>query len=83
MVDLYYKIARSPFINYRETTSVLVLNGNEFALLPFNEKKKLLIDLLDKNMLYVNYSDREDPTFKVTENEKSFSESFYNPDAEE
>ena len=83
LVDLYYKIARSPFINYRETTSVLDLNGNEFALLPFNEKKKLLIDLLDKNMLYVNYSDREDPTFKVTENEKSFSESFYNPDAEE
>jgi len=36
-----------------------------------------LINIVDKNKLYVNYSDIEDETFEITENDKKFSESFY------
>ena len=40
--------------------------------------KKLLIEILDKNQLYVNYEDMNDIDFKVSEKDKKFTESFYN-----
>lgn len=33
--------------------------------------------LLDKNQLYVNFSERKDPNMKLGENDIKFSESFY------
>lgn len=48
-----------------------------FRCLSLEEKKTALIDIVDKNKLYVNYSDIEDKTFEITKNDKKFSESFY------
>jgi type III restriction-modification system: methylase len=48
-----------------------------FRYLSLEEKKMALINIVDKNKLYVNYSDVEDETFEITENDKKFSESFY------
>lgn len=49
----------------------------EFNNLSLEEKKKALISLIDKNKLYINYSDIDDMNYKVTEDEKSFTKSFY------
>lgn len=49
----------------------------EFNNLSLEEKKKALITLIDKNKLYINYSDIDDINYKVTEDEKSFTKSFY------
>ena len=48
-----------------------------FRCLSLEEKKMALINIVDKNKLYVNYSDIEDETFEITKNDKKFSESFY------
>ena len=48
-----------------------------FRCLSLEEKKTALINIVDKNKLYVNYSDIEDETFEITKNDKKFSESFY------
>ena len=48
-----------------------------FRCLSLEEKKIALINIVDKNKLYVNYSDIEDETFEITKNDKKFSESFY------
>lgn len=39
--------------------------------------KKILIEILDKNQLYVNYEDMNDIDFKVKDEDKEFTESFY------
>ena len=49
----------------------------EFNNLSLEEKKKALISLVDKNKLYINYSDIDDMNYNVTEEEKSFTKSFY------
>lgn len=49
----------------------------EFNNLSLEEKKKALITLIDKNKLYINYSDIDDMNYKVTKDEKSFTKSFY------
>lgn len=49
----------------------------DFETLSLEDKKKALISLVDKNKLYVNYSDMEDQTFKVSKSDKIFTKSFY------
>ncbi len=62
-----------PYIARKE---ILELD-KEFNDMAIEEKKKSLISLVDKNKLYVNYSDMEDETYKVTDEDKKFTESFY------
>ena len=49
----------------------------DFETLSLEDKKKALISLVDKSKLYVNYSDMEDQTFKVSKSDKIFTKSFY------
>lgn len=62
-----------PYISRKE---ILELD-KEFSDMNIEEKKKSLISLVDKNKLYVNYSDIEDETYEVTDEDKKFTESFY------
>ncbi|KDE68539.1 hypothetical protein FUSO6_08615 [Fusobacterium necrophorum DAB] len=50
---------------------------SDFENLSLEEKKQALLALVDKNKLYVNYSDMEDNTFNISEEDKKFTESFY------
>lgn len=62
-----------PYISRKE---ILELD-KEFSDMNIEEKKKSLISLVDKNKLYVNYSDIEDETYEITDEDKKFTESFY------
>lgn len=48
-----------------------------FKDLSLDEQKRLLIELLDKNQLYVNVSEIDDATLDISENDKTFTKSFY------
>jgi len=48
-----------------------------FKDLSLDEQKRLLIELLDKNQLYVNVSEMDDVTLDISENDKTFTKSFY------
>lgn len=62
-----------PYITRDELNKV----ESDFESLSFEEKKQALIALVDKNKLYVNYTDMNDQTFNVTEEDKRFTKSFY------
>lgn len=49
----------------------------EFTSLELENKKKALISIVDKNKLYVNYSDMEDENYAISEQDKDFTRSFY------
>lgn len=49
----------------------------EFTSLELEAKKKALISLVDKNKLYVNYSDMYDESYAVSEQDRAFTKSFY------
>lgn len=59
------------------TRAELKKADEEFASLELEEKKKALISLVDKNKLYVNYSDMDDESYAVNEQDKAFTKSFY------
>ncbi|MDY0140090.1 MAG: site-specific DNA-methyltransferase [Candidatus Izemoplasmatales bacterium] len=80
IMHLYEEIINSSFLlNYKvDLVSVKeIKNVEEFNLFSLEEKKKILIDVLDKNILYVNLSEIDDESKEVTEVDKNFTRSFY------
>ncbi|MGN0005987.1 MAG: DNA methyltransferase [Candidatus Gastranaerophilaceae bacterium] len=75
--ELYNSIINSEFISYKAEINKLKDSEQEFEQLSIDDKKKFLIEVLDKNMLYVNYCDIDDNDFEITEQEKAFTKSFY------
>lgn len=74
---LYKEITESEFISYKVDINKLKESEQDFKELSIDDKRYFLIQLLDKNLLYVNYCDMEDEDLAVTEEEKAFAKSFY------
>lgn len=53
-----------------------------FNELDLHEQKRLLIEILDKNQLYVNASEMEDSQLNVSEHDQAFTQSFYSKNEE-
>lgn len=75
--DLYKEITNSEFISYKADINKLKESEQDFKELTTEDKRNFLIQVLDKNLLYVNYCDMEDEDLAVTEEEKAFARSFY------
>ena len=56
--------------------------AEDFASLRLQDQKRLLLELLDKNMLYVNRCDMEDAEFAVSEEDRAFTRCFYGEETE-
>ena len=65
----------SSFLSYRVDPTKL--NETEFRKLSSEDKRRLLLELIDNNTLYVNYEDINDPIFKVSDSDKKFNEELY------
>lgn len=70
-------IQHSGFISSYVEPKELGFEDNDFDALSFEDKKRVFLALLDKNMLYVNYCDMNDETFAISEEDKAFTNSFY------
>lgn len=51
-----------------------------FSELELHEQKRLLIEILDKNQLYVSASEMDDEALAISESDKAFTQSFYGKD---
>lgn len=74
---IYADIVETGFISYKVNPKEIDTNSDDFKSLSIDNKKKLLMELLDKNQLYVNYCDIDDETFGISDEDKSFTKSFY------
>lgn len=52
-------------------------NDEEFLSLDLKRKKEILLELLDKNMFYVPFSEMKDKTFKLSDDDIELSDDFY------
>ena len=52
-------------------------NISDFEELSLNEQKQFLIEILDKNQLYVNYSELEDKDYNINEADIRLNRLFY------
>lgn len=78
--SIYDKLTNSPFVlNYKIDIDAMkaIKNVELFNTLSLSDKKKVLIKILDKNLLYINYSEIEDEDKGVSDTDKVFTKSFY------
>ena len=77
LIGILNEILNSGFISSYIDPKEINSEADDFISLTIDDKKRLLMALLDKNMLYVNYCDMNDETFAVAEADKAFTSSFY------
>lgn len=79
LIDIYNKLITSPFVLYTVDIKSMEKEKISFNSLSIAEQKKLLISVIDKNTLYINYSDidNDDINKSLTENDKEFTKKFY------
>lgn len=65
------------YLSWRLDTEALRATASEFAALPLAQQKALLLESLDKNMLYVPLSEAESNEFDLSEGEKALNREFY------
>ena len=53
------------------------LRENEFKQLSLAEQKQILLEIVDNNNLYVNYSDIDDVSYNISDAEKRMNHEFY------
>ena len=77
LVSIYAELLKTGFISSNVNARGVNPESEDFVSLPIDDKKRLLMELLDKNQLYVNYCDIDDETFGISEEDKAFTRSFY------
>ncbi len=75
--SIWHEIEKTDFISYKIRPETINENIHEFEALTIEEQKQFLIDVLDKNQLYVNYSDIEDEDYQMSDGDKKLNKQFY------
>lgn len=77
LIELWNEMKENAFISYKVNPKDIDEAITDFEALSLDEQKHLLMELLDKNQLYVNYCDMDDETFAISDEDKAFTKSFY------
>ncbi len=77
IVTIWQEMLKTGFISCKVNPKDIDMEDVAFTELSIDDKKRFLMELLDKNQLYVNYCDMEDETFAVSDADKAFTNSFY------
>ena len=75
--SIWAEMQETGFISSKINPKDIDTEADDFKSLSLLDKKKLLMELLDLNQLYINYCDIDDETFGVSEEDKAFTKSFY------
>lgn len=78
LLEIWQKIINEGFINYFIEPSTLNSHLDNFSKLSLEEQKSLLIEMMDKNQLYVNLSEISDEDFKIDKETINLNNQFYN-----
>ena len=81
LIVLFDGLYKKYFLNYTVKVKDFrekVVQEEEFKNLPFENQKKLLVEMLDMNQLYINYSEREDKKYELSKDDVNLTEKFYN-----
>ncbi len=75
LVDIFNFLKKSEFISYR--VDINKMKDDDFIQLSIDDAKKVLISIIDKNTLYINYSDIDNEDYVIDDNDKAFTKDFY------
>jgi len=77
LLVIWNEMQEKAFISYKIEPKAINENISEFEKLSFDEQKRFLIEILDKNQLYVNCSEIDDKEYGVSDTDKKLNRKFY------
>jgi len=77
LLKIWEEMKEHAFLSYKIDPKDVDESIKEFKDLSMENKKKFLIECLDKNDLYVNYSEMEDKQYKVSKEDIELNRRFY------
>lgn len=77
LVTLWEKMQQHAFISYKIEPMAINETVSDFQALSLDDKKRFLVEVLDKNALYVNTTDMDNQDFHVSEEDKVLTKLFY------
>ncbi len=75
--EVWKDMQETAFLSYRAVKNFNMISGSDFSDLSINEVRAFLLEMLDKNMLYVPLSEISDARFAIEEKDKLANERFF------
>jgi adenine-specific DNA-methyltransferase len=79
LLGIWERMRSESFLDYAVDVEAIQKSLEDFRRLDLSEQKRILIDLLDANQLYVNLSSLHDADFACSEAEKRITNLLYRP----
>lgn len=77
LAKLWGTMKKKAFLSYKVDIKAVDENAKDFVDLSIENQKRFLLECLDKNHLYVNYSEIDDEEYGVSEEDKKLNKVFY------
>jgi adenine-specific DNA-methyltransferase len=74
---LWETMKEKAFLSYKVDIKTIDEHAKDFEDLSIEDQKRFLLECLDKNHLYVNYSEIDDEEYGVSEEDKKLNREFY------
>jgi len=68
---------KKAFLSYKVEPKIIDEHTKDFDDLSIEDQKRFLLECLDKNHLYVNYSEIDDEEYGVSKEDKRLNQNFY------
>lgn len=77
LVTIWKQMQETGFLSWKVNPKEINANADDFTTLAIEDQKRFLIECLDKNLLYVPYSEIDNAEFGISENDKKINNQFY------
>lgn len=77
LFDIWKRIQATGFLSWKVNPKLIDENAKNFSDLSLEDAKRFLIECLDKNLLYVPYSEIDNNEFVISEDDKKINKDFY------
>jgi adenine-specific DNA-methyltransferase len=77
LLKVWDEMKKTAFLSYKIKPEDIDNSKKDFQSLSLNDQKRFLIAILDKNLLYVPYSEIDDKTYKISKEDKELNRKFY------
>ena len=77
LLTIWDEMQATAFISYKVLPQNINKEITDFEALTFEDQQRFLVEILDKNLLYVNKSEINDARHKVSEADKEMNKNFY------
>jgi adenine-specific DNA-methyltransferase len=82
LTALLERVLDTGFISSKVNPAEIVGAMDAFEALAIEDKKRFILELIDKNMLYVNLCDLDDEEYAISDADRAFTRSFYGMEGE-